>query len=76
MKKIVSFLNNGWVNLFSGLLILFGSVYLILPYQDSFHSLSVLFGIALFMSSDIMGYGFSTLLAGRRKKKDDTPSTE
>lgn len=76
MKKIIAFLNNGWVNLFVGLLILFLAAYFMLPYQDSLHSPSVMFGIFLFISTDIMGYGICTLLDGRRKKKDATSSTE
>ena len=71
MKKIVSFFKNGWVNLFVGFLVLIFAVYFIYPYQDSLHSPSVAFGILLFVSSDIMGYGISTILAGRRNKKVD-----
>lgn len=72
MKKIVAFLNNGWVNLFVGLLTLFFTAYFMLPYQDSLHSPSVAFGIGLFISTDIMRYGICTLLDARRKKKDAT----
>ena len=74
MKKIVSFLTNGWINLFVGFLLLIFAVYFIYPYQDSLHSPSVAFGVLLFVATDIMGYGFSTLFRRIRRSKDDRSS--
>ena len=76
MKKIVSFLNNGWVNFVVGLFLCVVVGCYMSQYEDSLHWQSFVSGIWLFVSTDIMGYGISTLLAGRRKKKGDTSSSE
>lgn len=73
-KRLIYFLNNGWVNFLVGDLIIFSSVLIFFRFRSEPDVPSFVLGLSWFIGMDIMGYGFSKIFSSKKIAKSHLSS--